>query len=111
MVSAAESLTANVWDGRGIWLQRQVGPPSWKRFPQQPQVRITQIQPEGQDVRIRGNADDPQSPKHAFLGVRASELAASPFRIVASRAISTKACCTELRLLHLVRDAFPEADD
>ena len=53
-----------------------LGPHSWKRFLHPPQVRLTQIQREGQDVRVLGNADDPPAPKYAFLGVRACELAA-----------------------------------
>ena len=53
-----------------------VGPHSWKRFLHPPQVRLTQIERQGQDVRIAGNAADPPPPKYAFLGVRACELAA-----------------------------------
>jgi ferredoxin len=53
-----------------------VGPHSWKRFLHPPQVRLTQIQREGQDLRILGDADGPPAPKYAFLGVRACELAA-----------------------------------
>jgi ferredoxin len=53
-----------------------VGPHTWKRFLHPPQVRLTQIQREGQDLRILGDADGPPAPKYAFLGVRACELAA-----------------------------------
>ena len=53
-----------------------VGPHSWKRFLHPPQVRLTQIQREGQGLRILGDADSPPAPKYAFLGVRACELAA-----------------------------------
>lgn len=53
-----------------------VGPHTWKRFLHPPQVRLTQIQRQGQDLRILGDAEGPPSPKYAFLGVRACELAA-----------------------------------
>jgi sulfhydrogenase subunit beta (sulfur reductase) len=53
-----------------------VGPHTWKRFLHPPQVRLTQIQREGQDFRIVGNADDPPPPKYALFGVRPCELAA-----------------------------------
>jgi ferredoxin len=50
-----------------------VGPQSWKKFLQPNEVRLFEVQRDG-DFQILSNISDP--PRYAFLGVRACELAA-----------------------------------
>jgi ferredoxin len=50
-----------------------VGPQNWKKFLQPNEVRLFEVQRDG-DFQILSNISDP--PRYAFLGVRACELAA-----------------------------------
>jgi formate hydrogenlyase subunit 6/NADH:ubiquinone oxidoreductase subunit I len=52
-----------------------VGPHSWKRFLHPPEVRLFQVERKDQGLRVL-NGSGKTSPKFAFLGVRACELAA-----------------------------------
>lgn len=49
-----------------------VGPHSWKKYLFPPQVRLWQAERKGQEITI--NAELPEAPKRAFIGVRSCEL-------------------------------------
>ncbi len=53
-----------------------VGPTSWKKYLHPAEVRLFQIENNGNGLKILSSAASEPSPKYAFLGVRACELAA-----------------------------------
>jgi sulfhydrogenase subunit beta (sulfur reductase) len=53
-----------------------VGPHSWKKYLNPPEVRLTRAEGSGQEFRILGNGGQRDGGKHALIGVRPCDLAA-----------------------------------